>query len=92
MPDDTTTNARSARYRTIHPLATLSGWRGFTYRQTWLWLYQRGWCSDHCTSIFEIASPDVDRILTAAGVRRFFPADLSPSCIHASRQNLLPDL
>lgn len=63
-----------------HPIATLAGWRGFTYRQTWQWLITRSWCSDLCQDIFDIPSPDAERILRAAGKRHLFPADLSPLC------------
>jgi hypothetical protein len=70
----------SRKRKNWHPLETLGHWRGMTPRQTWQWLITRGWCSDLCVDLYEIASADVDRILTAAGKRQLFPPSIAELC------------
>ena len=63
-----------------HPLLTFFLWRGFSVQAGINWLQLHGWISDHCQDIYDVASVDVERVLTAAGKRHFFPQNLAPLC------------
>jgi hypothetical protein len=63
-----------------HPIKTLPAWKGVQLSHALNWLQLNGHISDNCTTIYDIASCDVEKILHAAGKRHFFPADIAPCC------------
>lgn len=63
-----------------HPLLTFFLWRRFSVKDGLNWLQLRGWISDLAVELHDVASVDVDRVLTAAKVRHFFPQSVAPLC------------
>jgi hypothetical protein len=56
---------RKAKPKT-HPLLILGMLRGFSHRELMNWLQGRGWISDNCVNIYDVALGDIRRVLAAA--------------------------